>query len=209
MLPHLVLNDIMNIFKKILSSFSSPRKDHDNEEGKYLPEKEIPVDEQFTHNFKVNGGKFLYCENAEELDENFISILQENDWFENEALTFEKDLQYLLLENKLSFKNPENPVFFLTGCESLIAQDGSILFSSKQLLHYKTNELPKNIIVIAKTSQITRSKSDGLRNIKMRYANEIPTNITTMQHFKESKNDDFLQYGIQAKNFYLLLLEDF
>lgn len=209
MLPHSVLNDRMNIFKKILSSFSSPRKDHDNEEGKYLPEKEIPVDEQFTHNFKVNGGKFLYCENTEELDENFISILQENDWFENEALTFEKTLQYLLIENKLSFKNPEHPAFFLTGCESLIAQDGSILFSSKQLLHYKTNELPKNIIVIAKTSQITRSKSDGLRNIKMRYANEIPTNITTMQHFKESKNDDFLQYGIQAKNFYLLLLEDF
>lgn len=199
----------MNIFKKILSSFSSPRKDNDNEEGKYLPEKETPVDEQFTHNFKVNGGKFLYCETLNELDENFISILQENDWFEMEALTFEKELHYLLSDNKLIFKNPNSPMFLLTTCEGLIAQDGAVLFSSKQLLHYKTNELPKNIIVIAKTSQITRSKSDGLRNIKIRYANEIPTNITTMQHFKENKTDDFLQYGIQSKNFYLLLLEDF
>ncbi len=199
----------MNIFKKILSSLTSSRQTNDDENSKYLPEKEIPVDEQFTHNFKVNGGKFLYCENEEELEENFISILQENDWFEIEALTFEKDLQHFLVENRLSYKNPVNPIFFLTNCEGLIAQDGSILFSSKQLLHYKANELPKNIIVVAKTSQITRSKSDGLRNIKIRYANEIPTNITTMQHFKESTGDDFLQYGIQCKNFYLLLLEDF
>ncbi|WCM42062.1 lactate utilization protein B/C [Flavobacterium sp. CBA20B-1] len=199
----------MNIFKKIFSSFSSSHQNKNNEESKYLPEKEIPVDEQFTHNFKINGGKFLYCENNEELEENFISILQENDWFETEALTFEKGLQHFLIDNKLNYKNPTNPVFLLTSCEGLIAQDGSVLLSSKQLFHYKTNELPINIIVIAKASQITRTKSDGLRNIKMRYTNEIPTNITTMQHFKESTNDDFLQYGIQTKNVYLLLLEDF
>lgn len=199
----------MNIFKKIFSSFTSSHSENSEEKSKYLPEKEIPVDELFTHRFKVNGGKFLYCENEEELDENFISILQENDWFEMEALTFEKDLQRFLIENRLSYKNTINPIFFLTHCEGLIAQDGSILFSSKQLLHFKANDLPKNIIVVAKTSQITGTKSDGLRNIKMKYPDGIPTNITTMQHFKECNGDDFLQYGIQAKNFYLLLLEDF
>lgn len=199
----------MNIFKKILSSFTSSRHNKNDEESKYLPEKEIPVDEQFTHNFKINGGKFLYCENKQELEENFISILQENDWFEIEALTFEKNLQHYLVDNRLHFKNPINPVFLLTSCESLIAQEGSVLFSSKQLFHHKPNELPINIIVIAKASQITRSKSDGLQNIKIKYVDEIPTNITTMKHFKESTNDDFLQYGIQAKNLYLLLLEDF
>ena len=199
----------MNIFKKILSSFTSSRHNENVEESKYLPEKEIPVDEQFTYNFKINGGKFLYCENQQELEENFISILQENDWFEIEALTFEKDLQHYLIDNRLHFKNPTNPIFLLTRCESLIAQEGSVLFSSKQLFHHKPNELPINIIVIAKASQITRSKSDGLQNIKIKYVDEIPTNITTMKHFKESTNDDFLQYGIQAKNLYLLLLEDF
>lgn len=199
----------MNIFKKILSSFTSSRHNENDEESKYLPEKEIPVDEQFTYNFKINGGKFLYCENQQELEENFISILQENDWFEIEALTFEKDLQHYLIDNRLHFKNPTNPIFLLTSCESLIAQEGSVLFSSKQLFHHKPNELPINIIVIAKASQITRSKSDGLQNIKIKYVDEIPTNITTMKHFKESTNDDFLQYGIQAKNLYLLLLEDF
>src|SRR5690554_8134652 len=59
--------------------------------------------------------------------------------------TLFRSLQHFLIENKLVYKNPIDPVFFLTNCEGLIAQDGSILFSSKQLLHYKTNELPKNI----------------------------------------------------------------
>ena len=199
----------MNIFKKIFGNFSSSGKENNDEGGKYLPEKEIPVDELFMKNFKSNGGKFLYCENEEELNENLISILQENDWFEIEALSFEKELYHFLQENKLHYKNPRNPIFFLASCEGLIAQDGAVLFSSKQLLHYKTNELPKNIIVISRASQITRSKSDGLRNIKMKYGNEIPTNITTIQLFKENVADDFLQYGIPSKNFYLLLLEDF
>lgn len=201
----------MNIFKKILGNFVPSLKEetplHQNE-SKYLPEKEIPVDELFTFNFKNNGGKFIYCENESELNENFISILQENDWFEKEAITFEKKLQPFLIENRIPFQDPINPVFFLSTCESLIADDGSILFSSQQFLHHKSTDLPKDIIVIAKTSQITRSKSDGLRGIKFRYGSNIPSNITALQCFKEVISNDFLQYGIVPKNLYLLLLED-
>ena len=47
-----------------------------------------PVDEKFTFNFKKNGGKFLYCENLTELKEQFENILEENDWFEKEAVLF-------------------------------------------------------------------------------------------------------------------------
>ncbi len=38
-----------------------------------MPEIKLPVDERFTINFKANGGKFLYCEN---LDEIFYSLEQ-------------------------------------------------------------------------------------------------------------------------------------
>lgn len=198
----------MSIFKKIFSSILPSREEKEEQESKYLPEKEIPVDEQFTCNFKTNGGKFLYCENKEELNKTFISILQENDWFEKEAIAFESSLIPFLKENKIEYLEPKNPMFFLCNCEGLVAQDGSILFSSKQFLQFKSHELPKNMIVIAKTSQILRSKSDGLRAIKNKYAGDIPTNITTLQLFKESKNDDFLEYGFAQKNLYLLLLED-
>ena len=201
----------MSFIKKLIGNFTQSNKEvqaSEKKESKYLPDPEIPVDELFTFNFKKNGGKFIYCEDRAELNEYFISILQENDWFEKEALTFEKMLQTFLIENRIKFTNVVNPVFFLCSCESLIADDGSILFSSQQFLHNKSNELPKDIIVIAKTSQITRSKSDGLRGIKYRYGSNIPSNITTLQCFKEVVNDDFLQYGIAPKNLYLLLLED-
>jgi len=201
----------MSFLKKILGNIIPSLKEEQNSptnESKYLPEKEIPVDELFTFNFKNNGGKFIYCENKFELKEYLISILQENDWFEKEAITYEKNLQPFLIENNISIHNVINPFFFLCSCESLIADDGSILFSSQQFLHHKSNELPKDIIVIAKTSQITRSKSDGLRGIKFRYGTNIPSNITTLQNFKQAATDDFLQYGIAPKNLYLLLLED-
>ena len=36
----------------------------------------------------------------------------------------------------------------------------------------------------------------------------IPTNITTIKHFKATEDDNFLSYGSSSKNLYLLLLED-
>lgn len=199
----------MSIFKKILGNLLSSRDNHEEVEGKYLPDKEIPVDEQFTCNFKTNGGKFLYCENEDDLNETFISILQENDWFEQEAITFESSLVHFFKENRLDYLNPKNPVFILSNCEGLVAQDGAILFTSKQFLHFKAADLPKNMIVIGRTSQILRTKSDGLRTIKNKYVGDIPTNITTLQYFNEPKGEeDFLQYGSTTKNLYLLLLED-
>jgi phage antirepressor YoqD-like protein len=52
-------------------------------------------------------------------------------------------------------------------CENLIAEEGSILFCSKQIKQDKPNELPINIVVFATTSQILY-KSDGLSAIKVR-----------------------------------------
>lgn len=199
----------MNFFKKIFQGFfNKPDTADVKDESPYLPEIELPIDEEFTMNFRQNGGKFLYCETSVELQETFINILVENDWFESEALTFETSLFQLLQENRISYRNTNNPVFFVANCESLIADEGSILFSSTQLSHLKATELPANIVVFAKTSQITRNKSDGLRTIKNKYLTEFPSNITAIKCFSPVNNDSFLNYGSSPKNLYLLLLED-
>jgi len=197
----------MSLFKKFFGSSESD-EDKDAHQSPFNPEAIIPADELFTLNFKKNGGKFLYCENLEEVKEQFEHILEENDWFESEALCFEPKLFSLLEENKLSFTKPANPKFLLASCENLIADEGSVLFSSNQIKQNKPNELPVNIVILATTSQILASKSDGLREIKKKYETNYPTNITTMKYFEKAKDEDFLQYGSVAKNFYLLLLED-
>ena len=196
----------MNIFKKIFGNTSE--EDKDSERSPYEPQLNIPIDEKFTFNFKSNGGKFLYCEDLNDLREQLENILEESDWFECEVLCHDEKLFPLLDENKLSYTHVKKPKFFFTICEDLISDDGSILFSSKQFKQYKANELPADMIVFATTSQIVGNKSDGLRNIKKRYDKEYPSNITTIKYFEKAKEEDFLHYGSSHKNLYLLLLED-
>ena len=199
----------MSLFRKIFGS-SNPTSEEDKESefSKSHAENAISIDEQFIFNFKKNGGKFLYCENADEVKEQFENILEENDWFESEVLCYDPTLFSMLDDNKLMYVKPANPKFLLASCENLIADEGSILFSSKQIKQHKPNELPANIIVLAKTSQILAAKSDGLSAIKKKYERDYPTNITTIKYFEKAKEEDFTQYGSSAKNLYLLLLED-
>ena len=199
----------MNIFKKIFGNQDVTDNQENNvEKSQYAPDINTPVDELFTINFKNNGGKFIYCSNMEEAHENFENILEENDWFENEVLCYDANLFGLLDENKLTYEKPANPTFLLASCENLIAEEGSILFSSKQIKQLKPYELPINIIIVANTSQILGAKSDGLSAIKKKYERDYPTNITTIKYFEKAKEEDFTQYGSSAKNLYLLLLED-
>jgi hypothetical protein len=198
----------MSLFRKIFGS-GNDASEEDNQSEYNAPKKSLmPVDELFTYNFKKNGGKFLYCENLNEVREQFENILEENDWFESEALCYEPKLYNLLDENKLNYTNPTNPKFFLASCENLISDEGSVLFSSNQIKHHKPNELPDSIVILATTSQILESKSDGLRVIKKKYVKDYPTNITTIKYFEKVQEEDFLTYGSCAKNLYLLLLED-
>ena len=199
----------MSLFRKIFGSINPPSEEgKESELSKSSAEKAMSIDEQFIFNFKKNGGKFLYCENTDEVKEQFENILEENDWFESQVLCYDPSLFGMLDDNKLIYDRPANPKFILASCENLIADEGSILFSSKQIKQLKPYELPSNIVVLAKTSQILPAKSDGLSAIKKKYERDYPTNITTIKYFEKAKEEDFTQYGSSAKNLYLLLLED-
>ena len=200
----------MSLFRKIFGTGNDASDEESHSEFSNVPSSFslLPVDEKFTYNFKKNGGKFLYCENLSEVKDQFLNILEENDWFECEALCYEPKLFSMLDENKLNYAKPANPVFLFASCENLIADEGSVLFSSNQIKQNKPNDLPSNIIILATTSQILEAKSDGLRVIKKKYEKDYPTNITTIKYFEKAKDEDFLQYGSTAKNLYLLLLED-
>jgi hypothetical protein len=200
----------MSLFRKIFGTGNDASDEESQSEFNNTPSSFslLPVDEKFTYNFKKNGGKFLYCENLNEVKDQFLNILEENDWFECEALCYEPKLYSILDENKLQYDKPASPKFLFASCENLIADEGSVLFSSNQIKQNKPNDLPSNIIILATTSQILEAKSDGLRVIKKKYEKDYPTNITTIKYFEKAKDEDFLQYGSSAKNLYLLLLED-
>jgi hypothetical protein len=200
----------MSLFRKFFGNANDASEEEDNDiYGNLSSTNGLSPDELFTLNFKKNGGKFLYCENLTEVKNHFEDILEENDWFESNVVCFETKLFSMLDENKLNYKNIENPKFLFCSCENLIAEEGAVLFSSNQIKQNKPQELPANIIIFATTSQIVLNKGDGLQQIKKRYEKNFPSNITTFKYFEKAKEEDFLHYGSVAKNLYLLLLEDF
>tara|TARA_B100001758_G_scaffold86993_1_gene73982 strand:- start:503 stop:1120 length:618 start_codon:yes stop_codon:yes gene_type:complete len=204
---------LKKLFRSFFKSKKSNTKEEESEiEYKYLPKKDELVEEKFTLNFISNGGKYLYAIDSDECEQYFNEILKENNWEEKSILCFKKDFtKNFIPNNKIKFnKSNLNSNLFITDCEFLVAKDGSILVSAKQIQSYKSNDLPNNIIVMAKTSQLSETLSKGLEGIRIKYSNNLPSNITSIKNFNKNEGEDlnFLTYGSSAKNLYLILLED-
>lgn len=206
---------LMSLFKRLLNPKFRPedrtKKKQENPQSSYYPEKKIPADEKFMMNFKNNGGKFIYCENWDEIFDAFDNILIENDWYEQDVFCYNEHLKQKFDGFNLNFNQNTRSSFILSTCEALIAQTGAIMLSSNQIKEKRINELPYHVVVYATTSQIVESLSEGLRIINSKRFGTIPSNISTLQHFEsenQSDKEDFLSYGSSTKNLYLLLMED-
>ncbi len=196
----------MNFLSKFFNK-SSSKEESKNPESKFLPKKKAVIEERFILKFIENGGKFLYCENLSEVQENFDLILAENEWINQDILMIKSELKKEFNLNNNFSSSLEETKCFVTDCENLIASDGSILISSNQINEKKLNEFPDNLIILSDTMKLKNNISEGLSEIKSKNKN-IPTNITTIKNFNVIKGDkDFLSYGTSSKNLYLILLE--
>ena len=196
----------MNFFSKFFKK-SSSEKAPKSPESKFLPKKKAVIEERFILKFIENGGKFLYCENLNEVQENFDLILAENEWIDQDLLMIKSELKKEFNLNNNFSSSLEETKCFVTDCENLIASDGSILISSNQINEKRLNEFPDNLIILSDTMKLKNTISEGLSEIKSKSKN-IPTNITTIKNFNVIKGDkDFLSYGTSSKNLYLILLE--
>ncbi|PID68066.1 MAG: hypothetical protein CR968_03575 [Flavobacteriia bacterium] len=192
----------MNIFKKI---FGLKRK------IEYTPQKEakgtpLPSEDLFVEQFKSKGGKFLYTDDAQEILVFLKNIIKENHW--SSVKCFDKELLDKL--NVVSIDVDQNASVFFTKCEHLLADEGSILFSSNQIKEEPLRQYPKYFIVYATTSQLIANKDHALTSIKFKYRHNLPTNISAVKDYNPGKSDPgFLNYGnTNAKDLYLLLFED-
>lgn len=202
----------MGLFEKLFGGgkkkVSGPS---DETRGVHMPDLDIPADEKFTIHFKKNGGKFIYCDGFNEVKQALDNIIEENSWENIPFFSMDKKLEEKFSKEAMNFTDniSKSSVFFTT-CEHLVAHNGSILICSSQLNEKKLHELPENFIVFATTSQLVNSIGEGLKKIKKKYQDSIPSNITTIKHFQNIKenSNDFLTYGSSSKDLYLILLED-
>lgn len=195
----------MNFLKNLFKS-SEKRKSDDIKKQ----DVSLSLDDTFVHNFIDLGGKFLYCIKKEDVVNSISNIIEENNW--NKLSCNDTELKKYIksidieVSDKLSTDIP-----FFTNCEQLISENGSLLFSSNQLKDIKISTLTNDFIVFAKTSQIVKNMGESLTGIKLKYKDNLPTNISSIKNYNLNKEDDnFMSYGNNnSKKLYLLLLEDF
>jgi hypothetical protein len=194
----------MDFFKKL---FNSPKQKETLDED--LEFQDLPIDQIFVKHFIKNKGKFLYCTSLEEVTQNLSKIIQENSWTTLSCNDYDLLKLVKAIKVETTEKFSKNMPFFLS-CEHLIAENGSILFSSNQLKEHKISDLSENFIVYATTSQLVNTKGESLTGIKSRYQGNIPSNISAINNFNITAiEEDFMSYGnTNSKNLYLLLFED-
>jgi hypothetical protein len=181
------------------------------EKSPYLPDSEGPLDLGFVKKFTSFGGFFLYNDSAELVLKNFKEICTENNWNQSEIISFNQNLakRFQVSFVEQASGKLDNFKAILIHCEFLISNTGKILLSNNQINHFKIKALPKTIIVSAKISQIARDVSQGMAQLKNKYINTIPTNITTLNIKRKSSNDkQNHEEQTDSKNIYLLL-EDY
>lgn len=194
----------MSFFKKLFNITETKESEEES-----LELQNLPIDQIFVRNFIKNKGKFLYCTTLEEVTQNISKIIEENSW--KTLSCNDNDLLKLLKAIKIeTTENINSKLPFFLSCEHLIAENGSILFSSNQLKEHKISELSENFIVYATTSQLVNTKGESLTGIKSRYQGNIPSNISAINNFNiDTIEEDFMSYGnTNSKNLYLLLFED-
>lgn len=190
----------MGIFNQFFGK-SKPEKSKDK--SQYLPEEKSPTEIEFARNFTQRGGKFIYCENAQSTAFYFQQILQENGWTTADVIGQNNVLSsFFKLEN-----TTEKPQALVLHCEYLIANKGAILICNRQIQEKKLSDLPQNLIIIAKSNDFMNDVSEAMAAINRNYKNNLPSNITTLNAFDPSKENDFLSYGGNAKHLYLLVQE--
>jgi len=136
----------------------------------------------FAREFTKIAGKFIYCENEAELDENLRLLVNENKW--EKLFTPDPEIQNLLSSLNIPYTGSENDFSEMqagiTNCEFLIARLGSIMVSSSQTSGRRLNIFPESHIVLAKTSQIVPDLKDAFAAMREKYQNRLPSLISVV-----------------------------
>jgi L-lactate utilization protein LutC len=168
------------------------------------------LDIQFAKELNDNGGNFIYCLNQNELSIALVNLVKENKWTKivtsnNNLFKYIDALGLNPVENNLYDKNE---IVFISDCDYLISDSGSVMLSSKIFKNTKHNHLNDVMLIIAERNQIEPNLASAFEKIKSKYKS-LPSkislisgsNITETQNFSEDFNRQ------QTNKIFVFLLE--
>lgn len=174
---------ILGRIKRSLTGYKAPMPFPEAEKqtlAEVFASSDLSDEELFAQEFTKLGGKFVYCDNEQELLNNLTNLYDSRGW--NELLCSEQQTLNWAKDAELDFIHPSDPEnttadASITGCEVMVARTGSVLLSSKQH-HGRVSPVfyPAHII-IAYPDQMANDIGPGLEAIKTKYGGELPSMI--------------------------------
>lgn len=140
----------------------------------------LSVEETFADSFIKLGGKFIFCNNEQELVEYILELHESRGW--QQLFCAENRLLHVFQNNKLNIVQPADTSnsmadACITGCEYLVARTGSVFLSSKQYLGRTATVFYPVHIIVAYAGQVVPDIQQGLELIMKKYGKNLPSMI--------------------------------
>jgi L-lactate dehydrogenase complex protein LldG len=171
-----------------------------------------PLELVFAQAFTDAGGQFVFCESEADFIDNFEALTMDGSF--GKIWCGENEIAELIRKAGVEFSSDEKQLAqvqtAVTGCELLVARTGSIAVSSRMSAGRKSGVFIDYHIVIARTSQLTLHLRDALKELKTKYADGIPSQITFITGPSRSADIEktLVQGAHGAKEIYLFLIDD-
>ncbi len=129
---------------------------------------------EFAEQFTSLQGKFIFCMDERELMDHFSKLCYQNHW--TKIYCAEEKWKPIIQPNTLH-ADIASCEASLTSCEALIARTGSIVLTSVHQGRIPSVYAPVHVC-IAYTSQLVYDVRDGLKGLKEKYRQYLPSLIT-------------------------------
>jgi len=163
---------LKNIRNALISKSDIPYPNVDTEKEVFIEVGDTP-EIHFAEEFTKAGGRFVYCENEDELIANLKVVLSK--LAKQDIYCRDKGIIGILKKAEIPYvsetDNYQSVRVGLSGCEYLVARLGSILVSSNQASGRRLNAFPEAHMVIAYTNQIVTDVKDAMREMKSKFGN--------------------------------------
>lgn len=191
---------------KLVAGLTSEKKSNQIENDQYDILKDDTNDVIFAKTLIKNNGNFFYCDQHDELVKTIQALSKKLKI--DSIYCMEQVLKDLLDDSSIQCNDTDYNQCdaILSSCEYLIAHQGKVMLSSKQLGSNNIKNLPQKHIIIAYTSQIVKSLNEAMSGLNKRYIDNLPSTITTIKC--QQKAEHHSGDG-NIKNISVLLIEDY
>ncbi len=145
----------------------------------YTLSEEKDLDIRFATKFIAAGGKFVFCENLKAAIDNLRMLKLEQKW--SHVFCWENEIKDAFIENNfqkgaIGF-TIENSDAAISLCETLIADDGTIILNPKQASRRRLHCFPKTHVIITDLAHLAGSEAEGLEKFAALNKGELPSII--------------------------------